>query len=79
MPRRRSVVELREVINRLKLGQGIRMTHERTGIHRTIIRSLRDTADGAGWLRPEAALPTKVQIQEARRRGVPSEAPQRPW
>jgi hypothetical protein len=78
MPKRRSVVELREVIQRLKLGQGIRRIHEQTGIHRTIIRSLRDTAEGAGWLRPEAELPSEEQIQEVRRREVPPEAAQHP-
>jgi transposase len=78
MPKRRSVVELRDVINRLKLGQGIRRIHEQTGVHRTIIRSLRDTAEGAGWLRPEAELPSEVQIQEVRRREVPPEAAQHP-
>ncbi len=78
MPKRRRMVELREVINRLKLGQGIRKIHEHTGIHRTIIRSLRDTAEGAGWLRPEAELPSEEQIQEVRRKEVPAEAPQHP-
>lgn len=78
MPKRRSVVELRDVINRLRLGQGIRKIHEQTGIHRTIIRSLRETAEAAGWLRLEAELPTEEQIQEARRREVPSEAAQHP-
>lgn len=71
-------MELREVILRLKLGQGIRRIHEQTGIHRTIIRSLRDASEGAGWLRPEAELPTEVQIQEARRREVPPGAAQHP-
>jgi hypothetical protein len=38
-------VELREVIRRLKLGQRIRRIQERTGILRTIIRSLRDGSE----------------------------------
>jgi len=78
MPKRRSVVEFREVIRRLKLGQGIRKIHEQTGIHRTIIRSLRDTAEGAGWLRPEAELPSEEQIQDLRRKEIPAEAAQHP-
>jgi transposase len=78
MPKRRSVVELREVIRRLKLGQGIRRIHEQTGIHRTIIRSVRETAGGAGWLRPEAELPSEEQIQEARRREIPAVSAEHP-
>ena len=78
MQKRRSVVELRDVINRLRLGQGIRKIHEQTGVHRTIIRSLRETAEGSGWLRSETELPTEVQIQEARRGQIPLEAAQHP-
>jgi hypothetical protein len=78
MPKRRSVVELRDVIQRLKLGQGIRRIHEQTGIHRTIIRSVRDTAEAAGWLRGEAELPNEEQIQGVRRKEVSAEAAQNP-
>ena len=43
-------MEPREVIRRLRKGQGIRRIHGETGIHRTILRELRVVAeDHAGW------------------------------
>ena len=66
-------MELRDVINRLRMGQGIRRIHAETGMHRTIIRSLRDTAEAKGWLTAESALPTEAEVQQTRRSEVPPE------
>jgi transposase len=60
------MVELKDVVRRLKLGHGLRDIQRSTGIHRTIIRKLRDTAEEKGWLEAGVALPTEEQIEEAR-------------
>lgn len=62
-------MELREVIRRLRAGQGIRRIHSETGIHRTILRELRDVAEDLGWLNGEAPLPSEQDIQQARKQG----------
>jgi len=71
-------MELRDVVRRLKAAQGIRRIHEETGVHRTIIRALRDTAEAQGWLNPEAALPNEEEIQQARRKEASAEAAAHP-
>jgi hypothetical protein len=55
-------MELREVIRRLRQGQGIRRIHNETGIHRTILRELRVVAEDRGWLEPQTALPSEQDI-----------------
>jgi hypothetical protein len=67
-------MELRDVVRRLKAAQGIRRIHEETGVHRTIIRALRDTAEAQGWLKPGAALPSEEEIQQVRRKEASPEA-----
>jgi hypothetical protein len=62
-------MELREVIRRLRAGQGIRRIHGETGIHRTILRELRVAAEDHGWLEPEAPLPSEQDIQQTRGQG----------
>lgn len=62
-------MELREVIRRLRTGQGIRRIHNETGIHRTILRELRVAAEDHGWLEPGADLPSEHDIQQARGQG----------
>jgi transposase len=74
MPKRRSVVELRDVIRRLRAQQGIRKIHQETGVHRTIIRALRNAAEARGWLSTEAPLPSEEQVQEARRTELPAKS-----
>jgi len=71
-------MELRDVVRRLKAAQGIRRIHEETGVHRTIIRALKDTAEAQGWLKPDAALPNEEEIQQARRKEVSPEATAHP-
>ena len=61
------MAELRDVIRRLKLGHGVRDIQRSTGLHRTIIRKLKETAEELGWLAPEADLPSEQQIEEVRR------------
>ena len=58
-------MELRDVVRRLKAAQGIRRIHEETGVHRTIIRALRDTAEAHGWL--NRRLPCLTRRRSSRR------------
>jgi uncharacterized protein (DUF2267 family) len=48
MPRRRTVTELQNIIARLRKSHGIREIHRALGVHRTIIRTLRDIAQEEG-------------------------------
>jgi transposase len=63
------MVELRDVVRRLKLGHGVRDIQRSTGVHRTIIRKLREAADKKGWLESDTELPTEQQIEKARSEG----------
>jgi hypothetical protein len=60
------MTELRDVIRRLKLGHGVRNIHRSTGVHRTIVRQLRELALELGWLEADRELPSEQQIEEAR-------------
>ena len=71
-------MELREVVRRLKAGQGIRRIHAETGVHRTIIRALRDTAEAQRWLDPGSPLPSEEEVQRVRRAEVPAESAAHP-
>jgi transposase len=62
------MAELRDVIQRLKLGHGVRDIHRSTGVHRTIVRQLRDVALELGWLEADCQLPSEQQIEQARHR-----------
>jgi transposase len=62
------MAELRDVIRRLKLGHGVRDIHRSTGVHRTIVRQLRDLALELGWLSADRELPSEQRIEEARGR-----------
>ncbi len=60
------MAELRDVVQRLRLGHGVRDIHRSTGVHRTIIRDLRELGRSRGWLEPEAELPSELEIEAAR-------------
>jgi transposase len=59
------MVEKVDVIRRLRLNQSIRAINRETGIHRTIIRELRDIAIQKGWLKETTPLPSEYALQEA--------------
>jgi transposase len=64
------MTEFRDVVRRLKLDHAVRDIQRSTGVHRTIIRELRELSEKNGWLTVESALPTEAQIQRARRGGA---------
>jgi transposase len=59
------MVEKVDVIRRLRKKQSIRAIHRETGIHRTIIRELRDIAIQKGWLEKATPLPLEYTLQVA--------------
>jgi transposase len=68
--------EKTDVIRRLRLGQAVRAICRETGVHRTVVRRLRDTAAAAGWLEPGTEEPSEREIAVAlAQRGRPGEHP----
>ncbi|UCB45053.1 MAG: IS21 family transposase [Spirochaetota bacterium] len=59
------MVEKVDVIRRLRLKQSIRSIHRETGVHRTIIRELRNIALTKGWLQNNTPLPSECELHEA--------------
>ena len=60
------MAEMRDVIRRLKLGHGLRDIQRSTGVHRTIVRQLRELALESGWLAQDSKLPSEQEIEQAR-------------
>ena len=56
------MVDLRDVVQRLRLGQSVKAIHRETGRHRTVIRNLRDLAGREGWLNLATELPSEGEI-----------------
>jgi transposase len=56
------MIEKRDVVRRLRLGLSIREISRETGMHRTVVRQLRDLADRQGWLVGETLLPSEEAI-----------------
>jgi len=57
--------EKRDVIRRLQKGQAVRMIQRETGIHRGIIRQIRDISFKQGWLGGIETLPDEAEVNEA--------------
>lgn len=62
MPRRRTMTEFREIIRRLQKSQSIRGIQRETGVHRTIIRKLKQKATEHGWLHPGSPIPNEETL-----------------
>jgi hypothetical protein len=62
MPRRVRVMELRDIVHRLRLGQSVKAIHRETGRHKTVIRAVRDLAARQGWLNLLGELPSEGEI-----------------
>ena len=63
MAKRKSAVEIKEIIIRLRKKQGIREIHRESGIHRATIRTIKKTANELGWLNSKAEIPSEEQIE----------------
>jgi hypothetical protein len=62
MPRRVTTVQLQDIIQRLRVGQGVKAIHKETGRHKTVIRAVRDLAVRQGWLNPLVEIPSEGEI-----------------
>lgn len=60
------MAEYRDILRRLRVAMGPRLIQRETGIHRTIIRNLREIAEVEGWLDPQTPLPSEEEIQRVR-------------
>lgn len=69
------MIEKRDVLRRLRAGHGLRQIHRDLGIHRTLIRELREFADRHGWLDPDKELPSEVSIAASLREAQNKQTP----
>ena len=65
MAREKTVMELRDILIRLRLGHGIKRISRETGTHRKVIRKLRSISAKKAWLVPEAELPNEKDLHRA--------------
>lgn len=63
--RKKTMLEKKDIILRLRSGHSIRKINRELGVHRTIIRSIQRLAVEKGWLNREIALPTDYEIDKA--------------
>ena len=67
------MIEKRDVLRRLGLGHGIRAIQRDTGVHRSLVRDLKELAETQGWPLPGSILPAEEAIAalmwSARREG----------
>ena len=63
MPRRISMIELRDLLLQLRKGESIKSIHRSSGRHKTIIRALKELAEHEGWLATTTSVPTEAEIQ----------------
>jgi transposase len=65
MAREKTMSELRDIINRLKLGHGIKQIRRDTGVHREVIRKLKRLGKERLWFAETAGLPGNKEIHDA--------------
>lgn len=65
MPRRTKVIELQEILYRLRVGQSIKGIKRDLGKHKTVIRRVKHIAEQEGWLDPAEPLASEYDIQRA--------------
>ena len=63
MPRRISMLELRDLLLELRKGESIKSIHRSSGRHKTVIRALKEFAEHEGWLNAATGVPTEAEIQ----------------
>ena len=64
MARGKTMGELRDILQRLRQGHGIREIQRETGIHRGVIRKLHKEAEKRGWLDGEKDLPDEQTLYD---------------
>ncbi len=58
------MIELREIVHRLRLGHSVKAIHRETGRHKTVIRAVRDIAVQEGWLDLRRELPSEGEVAQ---------------
>ena len=81
MAREKTIMEMRDILSRLKLGHGIKQIFRDTGTHRNVIRKLKKIALKKGWLAPDSSLPPEKELYEEYygMKGKPSSHPLEPF
>lgn len=64
--REKSMTEIRSIIQRLRNGQSNRRIHKDLGVHRSLIRELKDLATTHQWLNSASPMPSDEEIARAR-------------
>ena len=59
------MLELQDILNRLRQGQSIKGIRRELGRHKTIIRKVKRIAVEQGWLEREKALPSEGDLRDA--------------
>lgn len=65
MPRNKTMIELIEILIRLKKSESIRNIKKETGTHRQVIRKVKDVSEKKGWLEQTACLPSETEMNMA--------------
>ena len=64
MARRITVLELLDLLKRLRQGQSIKSIRRELGRHKTVIRKVKRISEKHGWLECETPLPSEGDLQE---------------
>ncbi len=65
MPRRIPVIELQEIVKRLRTGQSIKGIKRELGRHKTVIRRIKEIAEQNNWLEKSEPLPSEIEVRDA--------------
>jgi len=65
MARELTIMELQDILKRLKAGHSIKQITRETGTHRSVIRKLKNIALNTDWFREDAPLPSEKELHDA--------------
>ena len=57
--------KIRECIHRLRCNHTLRQLQRELGVHRSVVRNIRNVANQQSWLDPALAMPDDAQIEKA--------------
>ena len=66
MGKRKEYMEISDILERLRKSESIRIINKKIGIHRTIIREVRDLVNEQGWLDPSSKIPSEYELMNIR-------------
>ena len=64
MAREKTIMELQDILKRLKAGHTIKQINRETGTHRGVIRKLKNIALQNDWIKKDKPLPTEKQLHD---------------